>query len=266
MMLWEYMRLIREGKPEQAETLRQSTIPSKLVKFVWLDGAAADKKKLKTLANNEIWVSARRYLNDPYEFKGLVLDRQKLVDAKYPEQHIDKYEELFDFDDYGVACLSANPVDYLPMWAYYTNNHQGYCIEYEVLKKGCVHEVLYEEQRVKVASLLFQSMDAAKDAMRKGRRTPEADFFGRLLLQNLYMKDSSWQHEREYRVVFPIGTEAGKSVPVTTFGLIPSRIIAGISCSPENYDRLNAISCELGLGGAYKCSVSDCKYGVDIIS
>lgn len=39
------------------------------------------------------------------------------------------YQNIFDFSDYGITCLSSNSVDYLPMWAYYTNNHKGFCVE-----------------------------------------------------------------------------------------------------------------------------------------
>lgn len=79
-----------------------------------------------------------------------LLDRQKMRESGYTDNIIDSYEKLFDFRDYGITCLSANDIDYLPMWAYYTNNHKGFCIEYEVIKKDCIHEVLYEPERIKV--------------------------------------------------------------------------------------------------------------------
>ena len=45
MKIDEYMQLILEGKKDKAEKVRISTIPNKLVKFVWLDGSESDEKK-----------------------------------------------------------------------------------------------------------------------------------------------------------------------------------------------------------------------------
>ena len=265
MRLGEYMGLIREGRPVEAELVRQSTIPSKLIKFVWLDGGSDDEKKFKTLANNEIWISTRKNLNDPYEFKGLVLDRQTLADAGYPEQLVEGYQSMLDFEGLGVTCLSANQVDYLPMWAYYTNNHKGFCVEYAVLKKDCIHEVLYEERRTKVSSLLIQYQDAVKEAMRRQVRTPEADYLGRILLQNLYIKAATWKHEREFRVAYPIDVKNGLNVPVSRLGMMPAKIVAGINCAENAFEELNRLSNRLGLGDAYKCKLNDDEYVIDVI-
>ena len=74
-------------------------------------------------------------MNDPYEFKGMLIDGQKLRDKGYKDSDIEAFQTIFDFEDYGITCLSANSADYLPMWAYYTNNHKGFCIEYDVEKR-----------------------------------------------------------------------------------------------------------------------------------
>lgn len=156
MKIDEYMQLILEGKKDKAEKVRISTIPNKLVKFVWLDGSESDEKKFSSLSREEIWFAQKDLLNDPYEYKGMLVDRKKMKNAGYSQNIIDEYQTLFDFSDYGITCLSSNNIDYLPMWAYYTNNHKGFCIEYEIIKKDCIHEVLYEPERIKVASLIFQ--------------------------------------------------------------------------------------------------------------
>lgn len=44
MKVSEYMQLIHDGKLQEAEMIRQSTIPDKLIKFVWLDGTESDEK------------------------------------------------------------------------------------------------------------------------------------------------------------------------------------------------------------------------------
>lgn len=79
----EYIKLIQEGNLTKAEEVRQSTIPAKLIKFFWLDGSETDEKKFQTLAEDKIWFSHKQFLNDPYEFKGMMIDRKKMSDAGY---------------------------------------------------------------------------------------------------------------------------------------------------------------------------------------
>ena len=202
----------------------------------------------------------KNFLNDPYEYKGMLVDRKKMKNAGYSQNIIDGYQTLFDFSDYGITCLSSNNIDYLPMWAYYTNNHKGFCIEYEIIKKDCIHEVLYEPERIKVASLIFQSIESAKKAMISGK-----DFYYTIFLQNLFIKDKSWKHENEYRIVYPLDGKKGMNVPVHRLGMKTNRIVAGINCSNSDLFRLNKISNELGLGNVYKSRIHPEKYTIDFV-
>lgn len=193
----------------------------------------------------------------------MLINTEKLSAAGYSEDVIAAYQTLFDFADYGITCLSANPVDFLPMWAYYTNNHKGFCIEYNVIKKDCIHEVIYEPERIKLASLLIRCKDAMKETMLTGHRE-EADRIMKILLQNLFMKAKTWEHEKEYRIVYPIGDEKGKSVSVSELGMKTSRIIAGIGCSKSNIERLDKISNDLGLGNCYQSRIHADKYTLEV--
>lgn len=264
MEIKKYLELLSDGKQEEAEKIRLADIPNRLIKFVWLDGSKSDEKKFMSLRRNEIWFSQKDSLNDPYEYKGMLLDRKKMEEAGYPPDIIDKYQTLFDFSDYGITCLSNNTVDYLPMWAYYTNNHKGFCVEYEVIKKNCIHEVLYEPERIKVASLIFQCRDAVRNAIITGQRD-KADFFSKLFLQNLFIKAASWKHEKEYRIVYPLDNGKGMNVPVSKLGMRTRRIVAGINCSEENIARLNEISNELGLGNIYTSKIHPEEYTIETI-
>ena len=260
----EYLQLLFEGKMDEAENVRLSTIPDKLIKFIWLDGSETDDKKFLSLKRNEIWFAQKDFFNDPYEYKGMLLDKQKMSEAGYSTDIINCYQTIFDFRNYGITCLSSNNTDYLPMWAYYTNNHKGFCVEYEVIQKGCIHEVLYEPERIKVASLIFQSREAVKKAIILGQRK-QADFYLTLFLQNLFIKAKSWEHEKEYRIVYPLNNSVGMNVSVNKLGMRTSRIVAGINCSENDVIRLNAISNELGLGNVYKSRVHPDKYTIDYV-
>ena len=190
-----------------------------------------------------------------------MLDRNKMHNAGYSNDIIDYYQQLFDFSDYGITCLSVNSIDYLSMWVYYTNNHKGFCVEYEAIKKDCIHEVLYEPERIKVASLIFQCRDAIKKAITLGQRE-QAEFYSTLLFTN---KAESWEQEKEYRIVYPLDNSIGMNVSVGDLGLRTSRIIAGINCSENNIIKLNDISNELGLGSVYKSRIHSEKYTLDYI-
>ena len=261
MKIEEYLQLLSEGKVDEARKVRFSTIPSKLIKFIWLDESEKDEKKFLSLQREEIWFAQKDLLNDPYEYKGILLDRKKLSEAGYSPDVIEKYQILFDFSDYGITCLSSNNMDYLPMWAYYTNNHKEFCVEYEVIKKDCIHEVLYEPERIKVASLISQSGGAIISG-----QVEKANFYSNLFLQNLFIKAKSWEHEKEYRIVYPLDENSkGMNVPIHRLGMRTSRIVAGINCSEDNKKKLNEISNLLGLGNVYTSRIHPEQYTIDYV-
>ena len=105
MKIEEYLQLLSEGKVDEARKVRFSTIPSKLIKFIWLDESEKDEKKFLSLQREEIWFAQKDLLNDPYEYKGILLDRKKLSEAGYSPDVIEKYQTLFDFSDYMLFTL-----------------------------------------------------------------------------------------------------------------------------------------------------------------
>ena len=142
------------------------------------------------------------------------------------------------------------------MWAYYTNNHKGFCVEYEVIKKNCIHEVLYEPERIKVASLIIECIKAIKSGQKE-----KADLYAKIFLQNLFIKAKSWEHEKEYRIVYQIDKNSkGMNVPVYKLGMRTSRIVACINCSEDNKKKLNEISKSLGLGNVYISKIHPEEY------
>lgn len=265
MYVQKYLNLLYARKITEAEAVRKLTIPNRLIKFVWLDGSKNDGKKFKSLKQEQIWISHVSKLNDPYEFKGLIIDEEKFKNAGYSQEHINLYKTIFEMEDIGVTCLSGNDIDYLPMWAYYTNNYRGFCIEYEVLNKEIIHEVCYESKRIAVASLLTQYVASAEEAMKTGKmRSDEADRIGKVLLYNLYIKAKAWEHEKEFRIPYPVNDKIGKNVNIRDTGLKTNRIIAGINCIPEDIQRLNDISNQIGCGNVYRSKLSDTKYALEV--
>lgn len=250
----EYYQLLYDGKPNEAEEVRQSTIPDKLVKFISLDGTKTDEMKFCSLQKSTLWFSHSTHSNDPREYKGMQIDEQKLLAHGYSQDCINQFKSLLDFSDYGLTCLSTNTVDYFPMWAYYANDHHGFCIEYDVLKKDCIHEVLYEPETIKLSSLIFPAIKSFKHAMFLGRDS-KSDFYLTIFLQALFIKDASWSHEREYRIVYPLRDCTGVNVPVSDLGLKAARIIVGNKCSSDNVQRIRAIAKTLDLEVIYEPNI-----------
>ena len=259
----KYYELIGSGKNVEAEEFRQSFIPDKLIKFVWLDGTTNDNKKFNTLLNQQIWISSTKNFNDPFEFKGLFLNKEELRNNGYSEDAISMYEKLFTLDDFGVACLSSNNVNYLPMWAYYTNNYQGFCIEYQIINKACIHEVLYEPKRIPIASLIIQLKQSLSEARKIGHfGSTESYKLAKIIMQNLYIKSNTWEHEKEFRIVQPINSSLGENYKLNELGLKINRIIAGIKCTEDNIQKLNKISNQIGCGNIYISKLSETDYSL----
>lgn len=264
-MMSEYFQALLDGDIDKAEELRRLGIPNKLVKFFQLDDTEMDEKRLRSLAKNELWLSNVSKFNDPYELKGMVIDRRKLEDSGCSEAEINSLRELLNFSDYGVSCLSANSVDYLPMWAYYTNNHRGFCVEYEVVGKGCIWEVAYEDKRIKLASIARQFSEALETKTKSEELDRRIRFYTSILIHCLLVKSLSWRHENEYRVIWDIDGKDGMCFPAAKFGLKPARIITGVNCSKKSIDRINAISNDLSLGNVYTSRlIEEEEYSLEI--
>ena len=269
-----YFQMLDAGKFVEAAEFRESFIPDVLTKFVYLNDEKDDEdgkkkesneKKFYSLENNMLWFSSIDCVNDPYEFKGLYIDEQKMKEAGYSDEVISAYNEFLSMHEYSLVCLSGKDIDYLPMWAYYTNDHKGFCIEYEVIKKSAIHEVIYEPKRIPIASIFFQLKDALKQSMAHGKNAlPVARKLTTILQQNLYIKSETWKHEQEYRIAFPDIKHPGENREINEFGLRVKRIIAGINCSPEHIERLNEISNKIGCGNIYTSSLSKTNYRIEI--
>lgn len=262
----DYFKLLHDGKLEEAKVVHDFCIPSRLTKFYLLSGenpskedTSKDKQRLDTLEANKIWFSAPSHFNDPYEFRGLYFNKKKLKDAGYPEDIAQKYADSFDNKSAGVCCFTDHDYNYLPMWAYYTNNYHGFCVEYAVTRKDLFYPVVYEDKRVAVASLVFDWLTAKRNSdIAKGEILDE------VLKLGLYLKDKTWEHEKEFRTFCAIkdGSD-GVTLSADLIGLKPVSIIAGYNCTDKNFQELSRIAKKLGLKKIYKAKISDDQFGFD---
>lgn len=259
-----YFRLLYEKKLDEAEAYRLASIPSKLIKFFSLtDDIKLNEDKILALKNQKLWFATPKKLNDPYEFQCIYVDRLRLKECNYPDDIIDSFEAMLSRQAgvWALVSLSGNSFNCLPMWAYYTNDYQGYCVEYDVLKPDAIFKVGYEPERIPTASIVTNFYAEFRKMMENKQSTSnEVEFYATLLRQQFFLKHKSWEHENEFRIIYPIRSADGLLVDIANIGLKTSKIVAGLNCSVEHKTRLNEISNALGCGDISVSKISGKKY------
>lgn len=259
-----YFSLLMEKRLDEAEAYRIDSIPSKLIKFFsFTDDVKLNEDKFFALETQKLWFSTPKILNDPYEFQCMYVDRKKLQEHQYPDEAIDFFNDLVSKQslDWALISLSGNSFDCLPMWAYYTNNYQGFCIEYDILKADAIYKVGYEPNRIPIASIVT-NLYAEFEKMRENKQVSnsEVEFYATLLKQQFFLKHESWRHENEYRIIYPSYGKNGLLVDIASVGLKTSKIVAGLRCSDDHKERLSVISKALGCGDLAVSTISNEKY------
>ncbi|MBQ0109223.1 MAG: DUF2971 domain-containing protein [Clostridiales bacterium] len=246
----EYLKLLFDKKTDQAIGLRNKSIPKKLIKFFSLsEDQMLNSQKLTTLKEQKIWFSSVNSLNDPYEFKSMYLNETILKGKRYPQVFIDYYKNMLDGGSQKllVASFSGNSFDCIPMWAYYANNHKGFCVEYDVENTNMIYPVQYEPNRIPIARIAVEHfMSFSKIQSKTGKEVEDFKFYNEILKHQFLIKHSSWSHENEYRILCPKGNcEKGRLVSLKLLGLKTSKIVAGVNCKKENIEKLKEIANEI---------------------
>ena len=85
------------------------------------------------------------------------------------------------------------------MWSHYTNNHSGFCIEYDLSKvsplnhfRNFLYPVLYDSQMFDISNFIERD---------KGT----SEYNNLYILQAVIRKSLDWSYEHEWRVVHPFG-------------------------------------------------------------
>jgi len=238
----------------EAIKYKDKYIPNSLYKYCsLLDENYADfinknKKKLDSLRENKLWVSNYRQFNDPFEFKMLALDVDKLSRTNW---EIDRLEELLGMfkDRTLVTCFSSQIDDNMPMWAHYANNHKGYCIKYYVLNPRTVFPVQYEPKRSKCAVIPTMIANEIAKSYSQGLKEPTDEFYKYFTYVYLSFccKHSFWKYEEEYRLLYQnIDVVNGESIRLQDVGLKIEAIYIGYKCEDNYKKELINIGSEIG--------------------
>lgn len=243
----KYMDLVYRGNVDEATDFRRSIMSKTIYKFYPIlsdDGSHSDDQRtFATLKNNQIWCSKLSGFNDPFEGVGYYLN-----DLDEEMEH--RWSECFR-----VACFTENAASNISMWAYYANNHKGFCVEYAVKNNQYLYDVNYIEFRESQVPIFM-------DAVHKkflGQPTEKEEV---LIFEKYLTKHVSWSNEKEYRIIYATEEfdEKGRLLSCNELGLEPRKVVAGIKCPDEIKKELSEISLHLGCGELKECRISNNKF------
>ena len=241
-----------------ATEYKNKFIPNVLYKYNsllddrYVDFKEENQKRLDSLKENKLWVSHYKKFNDPFEFKMMTIDTERLNDTEWKIEHIESCLDLFK-DRTLISCFSSDGNN-MPMWAHYANNHKGYCVKYSVLKPGSIFPVLYEPIRVKSAVIITNLISEMYKGYEKGLSEPTEEFYKYFsyFYLSLACKHIFWNYENEYRLLYPnfsLEQKGGKLVDLYEVGLKVDAIYIGYNCDAEYVSNLmeigKTIECEV---------------------
>lgn len=229
-------------------------IPDTLYKFCsFTHDEELNEKKLLTLKNKQIFMSDIKDFNDPFDGKAFFYNPNELKDIKRLSAH--NGQLIDDFTSYlkGTA-LTENDTNCMPMWAHYSNNHQGFCVSYDMKNPdnqamcSCTFPIQYTNQRLDITSFMkkYAKMVATEvdEQIAQGKRQIQIRDMSIIYLSQYLsnIKHLTWQYEKEYRCSMGAVSKGMPYINAT-----PKAIYIGMNCSKENCNKLIAVAKELSI-------------------
>lgn len=218
---------------EKAMKYAEENVPDYLYKYYSLtDNEDLNKKKLDNLRENKNWFDSPINQNDPLDSMMACVDK-----SKEEEGHIDTIEYMLNKlrESHLICSFSEAGVEQLPMWAFYANEHRGFCVKYKVFKKKIVWRILYEENRMPVYTIPLHLIEEMEKSEKLGHETEDLIHYRYLTFLLLSTKHISWSAEREFRIIYPAGEDAkGQNIDNKLIGLAVDDVYIGYKCSDEH--------------------------------
>lgn len=225
-------------------------IPDTLFKYYSLtDDIGLNERKLETLLQKKIFLSDAKYMNDPFDNKAYFYNYNELIKYERLAEHDGRL--IDDFSSFSkITALTSNQVNSMPMWAHYANNHNGFCISYDMKVNtqlsSCTFPVQYTDERIDITSLMHeqaQKIIQAIDAQSvEGRTEILLDDLSIVYLMSFFsnIKHISWSYENEYRCSTGAIAEGMPYIYA-----VPKEIFIGMNCFPTYIDKIIKIGNEL---------------------
>ena len=161
-------------------------------------------------------------------------------------------------DGFLIGSFTTNLDNNMPMWAHYTNNHKGFCIEYEIYKPKFFYKVSYENERIEINNIIMNTINLILKDIENGLTNKERnnlEMYNQILFHNSIIKHKSWKYENEYRLLLPKEvlkkfipiTETGGLVNNEVMGIKPTGIYIGMAATKNTIQRLIQISNKLSI-------------------
>lgn len=238
--------------------IAQLHITKKVYKYYsFTDNNNLNDLKLKTLRNSQIFLSPMSHLNDPFEGKSFFYNERELQQIKRLREHNGKL--IDDFSSLSlITSMTKNNVQSMPMWAHYSNNHSGYCVEYDtddkrnLQLKSLLMPVQYTEERLDVTDIIkhqaLKIIRRIEEDLRLGKKKILFDDFMIIWLSIFYscVKHTSWNYENELRVL--VGNSNKQYLDAH-----PSSIYIGMKCNNDNKEQLVEIANHLNIPAYQMC-------------
>lgn len=228
-------------------------LPKKIYKYYPLkNGLTSPEQKyndirINNLKDRRIWASACSGFNDPYEGKYMYFSEKDFTARGFPKDTKKIGDAILEAlrEHILIACFTSNPND-LPMWAHYANEHQGFCVEYEITDTSNFYPVCYIHKRISLLSLFIELFYALTT-----KNAPHAEkelVLKHCLFLNAF-KYKDWSSEHEIRAIFLDKFQAnnGKLYACDDIGIKPTKLFIGICCSEEHKKKLIDIANELNI-------------------
>jgi hypothetical protein len=246
-------------------------VPNEVFKYYSLtDNEKLNNMKFSTLENREIFLSYASDFNDPFDNRSFYYDIERLKQHKFGYFFGEDFVEE-NIKNTRLASFSKSGVSNLPMWAHYSNNHQGYCVSYLTdFQKNpelspSLFPVQYLDGRIDVTEYFEGFLRNIEENYEKAIKEKQ----NKILIDNLmllwvmilscYIKERKWEYEQEFRVMKPTNVPRAEYMKAN-----PSAIYIGYKCKEEHIVRLVNIAFTLNIP-VYKMEINSTSLDFQLV-
>lgn len=291
----------------------------------------SEKQHLTFLENylkQKVWLTPLKEFNDPFDGKFMlkgftpeyVLNNPSLFNhfLKQHQEHGEpnltaddlkaklctpEFEKIFTqqsqqqhqmvkdtFSNHGALCLTPQNNN-IPMWAYYANDHKGYCVEFTVdfsyIQKHAAIDPnmladFMHDIKTGTSILSFQLKEHGQEfvfaKVSYSRKIPTIDLEALFKITNEYkqteylvknsvgVKLSDWDHENEYRLIANSNSRNCEPMNLQYYApfLKVTGIIMGVCIEKENEEKIRKLCKAYGIR-LYKAVCSESAYEFTIL-
>lgn len=253
---------LKERRVDKAMGYMASCVPDYLSKFYSLTAdEELNEKKLNCLADDCNWYDSPNNQNDPFDMRMGYVDEMYAKKAGLSQEIVEVEKMMLKSFVERMLLSSFVDSDYsnLPMWAYYANNYQGYCVNYKISRKEIFFKVIYQKNKILVNELFLSFIKFCVLEEHGYDVENEQDMIAFLARLVFSIKHSTWRHEKEFRIISPLYSDIGKRIPNIKMGLAVNDITIGLKCKSEHIERIKKIAKERNLK-CYQLEVDQEKF------